>query len=378
MKELREILAASTRLRQAGIPAVLATVVKTRGSTYRKAGARMLLAADGTTVGVISGGCLENDLRERMPMLLASQSAELVTYDSTSPHDIIWGLGLGCAGTVDVLLEGTERSNVRDFFEFALAALDIREPFVTGTVYADERNAPAGLGSRWMMDRHRERSSGIPPGLLSSRLHDVCRDLLSSPQSGGACSTLSFEGGEACIEFVSPPLPLVVFGAGPDAVPVVRFARELGWDVTIADSRAALLHDARFNDVKRILMPDLSDLFSCLTFSGNEAALIMTHNFDLDFQVLRQLASTPIRYIGLLGSRQRTDLLLAALRAEISDPDAAELPALYSPVGLDIGAETPEEIALSAVAEIQSVFAGGTGGSLRDRSGAVHHALIHA
>lgn len=281
MHEIDKVIAACRSVIDAGSRGVLVTVVRTQGSTYRRAGARAVIGEDGTLAGAISGGCLERDIAERVSMWLADMTPRLITYDSTRGDDLIFGLGLGCRGVLDLLIE----------------------PFDAGH--------PPRLvtGFHW---------NGIEPAEWTTMLPN----------------------GETMIEIVRPPRTIGIFG-GADAEPVAQLARAIGWRVEVVKPRAAF--DARELD----------------------AAVVMTHNFARDAEILRQLLSSQIQYIGLLGPRSRGDELLAEVGAS---RDAR----LHSPIGLDLGGETPEEIALSIVAEIQTVFERRSARSLRELRTPIH------
>jgi xanthine/CO dehydrogenase XdhC/CoxF family maturation factor len=259
MHEIDKIIAACRSVIDAGSRGVLVTVVRTQGSTYRRAGARAVIGEDGTLTGAISGGCLERDISERVAMWLADMTPRLVTYDSTRSDDLIFGLGLGCRGMLDLLIE----------------------PFDAGN--------PPRLVTHFHWN-------GIEP----------------------AEWTTTLPNGETMIEIVRPPRAVVLFG-GSDAEPVALLARAIGWRVEVVKPRAPF--DPR----------------------GFDAAVVMTHNFARDAEVLRQLLASQIQYIGLLGPKARGEELLAEV-------GASREARLHSPIGLDLGGETPEEIALSIVA----------------------------
>ncbi|HXH92234.1 MAG TPA: XdhC family protein [Thermoanaerobaculia bacterium] len=284
MHEIDKIIAVCRSVIEAGSRGVLVTVVRTQGSTYRRAGARAVIGEDGTLAGAISGGCLERDLGERLSVWLADMSPRLITYDSTRSDDLIFGLGLGCRGMLDLLIE----------------------PF-------DAQHPP-----RLVTDFH---WNGLEPAEWTTILPN----------------------GESMIEILRPPRAVVIFG-GSDAEPVVQLTRAIGWRVEVIKPRAPF--DPR----------------------GFDAAVVMTHNFGRDAEILRQLLASPIPYIGLLGPKSRGEELLAEIGAS---KDAR----LHSPIGLDLGAETPEEIALSIVAEIQAVFERRSARSLRELATPIHETV---
>ena len=305
-----------------GESAAMATICEVRGSAYRRSGARMLLCQNGQSTGVINGGCLDGDLWRIAREVMASGQAQLACYDTTSSEDIVWGLGLGCRGLVKILVEPIkDLSWLRD--DATVAA--VFEGDVLGTV-------------------------ALP----------------SQAQERGHLADL--KGGRAWVETFQSAPPLWIFGAGADAVPLVQMAQTLGWNVTVVDPRAP--HPDR-----RPLLPSRylpSERTSELEISPRAACVLMTHNFLHDAEILRAVLSSPAFYIGALGPKRRADEMLAFLAKDGFVPSGEQLARLHAPIGLDIGAETPEEIALSIVAELRAVVAGRNGGFLRTRNAAIH------
>jgi xanthine/CO dehydrogenase XdhC/CoxF family maturation factor len=284
MHEIDKVIAACRSVIESSRRGVLVTVIRTQGSTYRRAGARAVIGEDGTLAGAISGGCLERDISERVSMWLTDMNPRLVTYDSTRGNNLIFGLGLGCRGVLDLLIE----------------------PF-------DAAHLP-----RLVTDFH---WNGAEPAEWKTVLPN----------------------GETIIEIFRPPRTIAIFG-GADAQSVAEFARAVGWTVDLVRPRAPF--DPRAFD----------------------AAVVMTHTFARDAEVLRQLIASPVQYIGLLGPKSRGDELLAEI-------GASREARLHSPIGLDLGGETPEEIALSIVAELQSVFERRSARSLRDLKMPIHETV---
>jgi len=295
MHELDRIRLALADAASRGEGAVLATVAGVDGSTYRGTGARMVVRADGSTTGAVSGGCLEADIVARAAEVLASGKEELAHYDTQSDDGVL-GLGMGCQGVIDVRLE---------------------------PLAGDALNAEIGR-------------------LADLRARNAVR--------------------------------LLVCGAGADAIPVVRMAAMTGWLVTVVDHRPSFATAERFPDADQVLHLDASQaegaLASVVRLDEFSAAVVMGHAATHDRARLHELLGVPsLRYLGVLGPRRRT---LELLEGAPGVPPGA-LPAhVFAPVGLDIGAETPEEIALAIVSECASVLAGRAPSSLRDRGGPIH------
>lgn len=376
MRELRDILGALAALRARGEQAALATVVRVRGSTYRREGARLLIHPDGRTTGSISGGCLEGDAAEVAREVIQSGQARLVTYDLMSGDDTVWGLGLGCNGMIDVFIERVSPAPESpmdgcDLIDLFRDAVERRRTVALATVVASPRGGPAP-GARLVVPAEGGVRGSFGDAGLDTRVAAAAR---AQVRAGGA-STVSVEmptgQGEVFIEVIAPPLPLLVCGAGHDAIPLVRLAHELGWWVTVTDRRPAYATRERFPEADEVIVAEDPEIPHKTRIDRHTFAVVMTHNFLHDLAILRALLGTPARYIGLLGPRARTDKLLAELEKAGVRLDDRERARLYGPVGLDVGAESPEEIALSILTEIQAIRSGRRVASLRNRRGSIH------
>ena len=365
----KDFLDGLARLKESGKPFAVATVVKVSGSTYRRPGARVLITQEGVSTGLISGGCFESDLIERARQVIETQQSSLATFDTTSPDDLLFGLGLGCTGVAQILLEPFKNSG--KYLEFLAHCVTNREPGVIATVFRTFEISGVSIGSRVLVQNNSSDSENIQNAEALNQLKQESLHVLQSQQS----SVRTFSGSEgefeALVEYIDLPLPLVIFGAGPDAVPLARFAKELGWKVAVVDRRPAFARKDRFPGAT-VLLCEPEDLLSSLNVDAGTAAVVMTHHFETDLKFLQQLLNSPAFYIGMLGPASKTDLLFQKMKDDGVKPTPEQLAKFYSPVGLDLGAETPEEIALSILAEIQAVKSGYKGGSLRTRNGPIH------
>ena len=287
--EIDRVIEAARAIMRSGQRGVVVTLLRTSGSTYRRAGARAVIDERGVPCGLISGGCIERDLAERMCEWLAAFEPRVVTYDSTHDADIIFGSGLGCRGTLELLIE----------------------PF-------DADHPPEIDAFRWI---------GREPVVWTTHLGD--RELL--------------------VEVIRPPRAVAVFGGGGDVESVLRIAEQLAWQVS------------RFAASERA--------FDCSAF---DAAVVMTHNFLHDVDLLELLLPSAIPYVGVLGPKRRG----AELAASLSDGAQTHIGRLRTPIGLDLGGDTPEEIALSIVAEIQSVLHGRDARALVGRDAPIHELRV--
>lgn len=330
MPELSRIITALARV--PGQPAALATLVKVEGSSYRRPGARLLVLADSTRLGSISGGCLEDDIVLRAERVLASGKPETAVYDTTSENDLVWGVGLGCQGVVRILIEPLPAGRPQ-WIEALGDNLRARRETELAVVHGG--NARHGT----------HLASAAPSGLRSD---------------------------EVFLETVAPPPSLVVFGAGDDAQPLVRMAKEIGWHVTVADPRAAYATTDRFPLADAVIPSPTTLIKERLPLDERTFAVIMTHRYKEDLLLLRALLPQPLAYLGLLGPHQRTERLLDQLRAAGFSPGETMLARLHAPVGLDLGGKTPETVALAILAEMQSRLTKRAPIHLRDRTAPIH------
>ena len=327
-------------------PLVLATVVGTLGSTYRKSGAQMLIAGDGSSAGLLSGGCLESDLAERAKDVLESGRATLVDYDTRSSDDLIWGLGLGCEGAMRILLLRLDAANHYEPFAYTQRCRDEQQAGSYALVI-DSQTPSLPLGyAAW-----NGSAAPVPPAIQAA-----LGSALPATADAGKRVT-SVQTADAATFLIVPveiATRLLILGAGPDVAPIVEFATRLGWPTTVLDHRPAYAVATRFPLARRVLLNPADQLTAVVDPAHFDAAVVMSHHLVSDLAYLQQLAGTELRYIGLLGPASRRARLLADLghRAQLLAGR------LHGPAGLDIGANSPESIALAIVSEIHAVLAG--------------------
>lgn len=365
MCELRVILDRLAAAAREDRPAVLATVVGVVGSAYRRPGARLLLTQDGDRLGMVSGGCLEADVAKKA-WWRTSEGPVVVRYDTGSDTDGAWAFGLGCGGVVDVLLERIDSASPPEYLSFLRTRVEAREAVALARIIDGEG---AGVG-RWLVRDAAGRESHDLPEELVGDVSEVAERALQAGRSTYAEIVTRDDRVGVCVEVVTPPIGLVVCGGGPDVVPMVTIAKALGWHVTVYHARPA--GRSRFPAADLVVFGPPTDVVNRTRLTTDGAAVVMSHNYEDDRGFLRALLPSPAGYVGALGPRRRTDSLLNELADEGFTPTAAQLGRLHAPVGLDLGAITPEEIALSVVAEVRAVLAGREGGSLRTRVGTLH------
>ncbi len=370
-REIEQIVDLARSAVAAGVGSLLATVVRVRGSTYRRPGARMLVTDDGRSAGVVSGGCLERHVVEHGRRLVAAGGPVIVSFDTTSDDEIVWEFGLGCRGVVHLLLERIAPGAPAPLLD----ALSDGFRGVGRVVVATVVSAPPSCGSpvarRVILRDGAAIDVGDPPidARLSERVVDFAAGLSHTTHACFECADGVIE---VFFELVESPPSLVVFGAGRDAEPLVALGAAIGWRVTLVDSRAAYAKPDRFPDAQEIVVCGADEIAERMAIDGRTFAVVMTHRYHEDLAILRALLPSSAAYIGLLGPRSRADELLAELRLAGPSPTPAQLARLHAPVGLDIAADNPDQIALAILAELTAVRGRRAGGFLRDRSGPIH------
>lgn len=367
MNEGQTIVNAFRRLKR-GERAALATVVSVEGSSYRRPGARMLITENGETTGVLSAGCFERDVCERAAKVMQTGEPVLVKYDTTTYDDIVWGLGLGCNGVVHVLIEPATNERVAGLMQLLAecAESDISGAITTVFHVAGETKMTIGTTALLYPDGTIDGEFAIP-----SMFDDLIEAVTTSTSTIKRYETADGYA-DVFLEVIQPRPRLIIFGAGFDVLPVVKLARNLGWHTSVVDTRARVSSRDRFHEADAVLLSRPEDAVAQVTLSERTMVVLMTHNYLHDLELLRQLLPLPLPYLGCPGPKQRTEQLLLELFDNDTRRTAAELRRLHAPIGLDIGAETPEEIALSIMSEIKAEFSQRTGGHLREREGSIH------
>ena len=348
----RGLIRTFERWRRTGEPMVLATVYETIGSTYSKAGHRILIAANGDYQGLVSGGCLEGDLAEHARGVIETNEPLAISFDMRDEADDLWGLGVGCNGLIRVLLQPLTAGEDYQPFAGIAERLLLAKSAVVATVIAKSGGDNAiepGTTLVW--------EGGDTGPDSCRRLVPGCRDALAANR---AIYRTEADGAAVLYAPLKPIRQLLVLGAGLDAVPVVNMATELGWRVTVADHRPAYLEKGVFEAAEDARLIDPARMSSELEPARFDAIIVMSHHLMTDQAYLKQLAGVQVDYLGVLGPKDRRERLLAAL----GDAGVSLQGRLKGPVGLDIGADDPESIALSLLAEMHAVLAGASGRTL--------------
>ncbi len=339
------------------VPQALATVVGIAGSAYRRPGARLLISQDGDTSGGVSGGCLEADVREIGLQVIRSGTPRLRRYDTGADADTVWGLGLGCEGAVEVLVQPVDDAFREGLVPRLRELLAAAVPFALATAVRGPRTGRTALWARGSLavgSGDRELDAALErevPALVKAR----------------AGTSLEAGPHQVFVEVLSPPPHLAVFGAGDDALPLVRLAAGVGFEVSVLDHRPGRLTPERFPPPARLVLRRPEEGLEGLGIDRGSCAVVQTHSLAHDRDWVRLLLRSPVGYLGLLGPRSRREQLLEELGVR---PDER----LFAPVGLDLGADGPEQVAVSVVAELLAFLSGRSPRHLRDRREAIHAA----
>jgi xanthine/CO dehydrogenase XdhC/CoxF family maturation factor len=373
MSELLQVAAALSRAALDGQVSVLATVVRTEGSTYRRIGARLLILPDGSHVGAVSAGCIETDVLLRADALRTAGTAELITYDTRSSDDLVWGFGAGCGGMTQLLLEPLKPQQALSKAEWFLTIAEARRPSILATVVG-ATGVALQPGEQALLPHAAGGLKGFDaiPTALRAMVEATARLTLRTRSSSAVHHLWSGRELDLSYEVRLPRVRLSVCGAGPGAAPLVTMAKLLGWQVTLIDHRPAMLSAELWPGVDCITLSSTADIGAALERASPDAAVVMNHHYERDLESLAACLDSAVPFIGVLGPRHRTGLMLDRLHARGVALQGAEQ-RIHAPVGLDLGGETAEEIALSIVAEIKASVAGRTGGALRNREAPIHH-----
>ncbi|MBS0364783.1 MAG: XdhC family protein [Proteobacteria bacterium] len=342
------------REREAGRALALGLLVDTVGSTYRKPGAPILIAADGTYAGLISGGCLEGDLREHALEVIASGVARTVRYELKGADDLLWGLGSGCEGAMQILLLHAGAANDWQPLAQLSHALDSQRPFAFAVV-SDSSRRDLPLGTLALPDGGLVLPPAGAAGTPVRTLVAACQSAVTRAVTARAVTLSALEGATLLVLPLALPPRILVLGAGPDTMPVVQFAGLLHWHVTVVDHRASYLSAERFPAARHLLHCRPEELAHLLGPHRFAAAVVMSHHLASDRAYLAALARSDIPYVGLLGPPARRERLLSGLPPELS---ARLSQRLRAPVGLQLGGRAPESIALSIVAQLHAFVHG--------------------
>jgi len=375
VKEISEIIKSYEAAMLAGKRMALATVVHVEGSSYRRPGARMLVTDDGQLTGAISGGCLEGDALRKALLAISQQKNKLVTYDTTDDNDTTLGVQLGCNGIVHILFEPIHSGQPDHPIALLKKVLEKRQNAVLVTLFSLNSRTGNQPGTCFLhletdheniTNSENHAFSGL---FLSEAVH--AKSLQDSFFKELHCNGQKYTG---FIEYLKTPPSLVIVGAGNDTIPLMEMAHVMGWDITVVDGRAGHATKQRFPKANKVLVARSNEVLSQIEADKQTFFVLMTHNYNYDLALLKQLIEVEdCIYIGTLGPKKKLERMFNDLKLEGIEVTEQQKTKIFGPTGLDIGAETSEEIALSVLAEIKSVMSNRKGYSLREKAEPIHN-----
>jgi xanthine/CO dehydrogenase XdhC/CoxF family maturation factor len=369
MKEIKDILKAFDEAQKQGKHTALATVVHVDGSSYRRPGARMLITEEGQLTGSISGGCLEGDALRKALLVMTQKKSMLVTYDTNDEDDAQLGMWLGCSGIIQVLIEPIDFSKKDNPINLLRNVISKRQKNVLITLFSLKEKRDAQYGTCLLMSEEGSFAGDIP--VLKNVLAADAKSVLLNNRSAYKNYISENQNFTAFIELIKPEISLIIIGAGNDVIPLVDMADILGWETTVVDGRANYAKRERFINSCQVLVSKPENVLQQIIIDEQTVFVLMTHNYNYDLAMLKLLINKAVVYAGMLGPHKKLERMLAELKGGRNLTEQ-QLSVIHSPVGLDIGAETAEEIALSILAEIKAIFAGKLGQSLRNNKEVIH------
>jgi len=332
----------------------------------------MLINDEGQLTGAISGGCLEGDALRKALLVIAQQNSKLVTYDTTDEEDVSVGVQLGCAGVIQVLFEPIDVHAEMNPVRLLQKAVAKRQKSVLVTLFSTEEKNKPQVGTCLLAEEDNTITGDIPIAAIKEEVMKDIKAVMESQTSLFKNYQAENVSVTAFIEFLQPPVSLVVVGAGNDAIPLVNIADMIGWDASVVDGRNTHAKPERFVSACQVLVSKPENVLEQIHIDEQTVFVLMTHNYNYDLAMLKALLERQVSYIGVLGPKKKLERMLGELKDKGMEITGKQMSSIFGPVGLEIGAETAEEIALSIIAEIKAVFAGKKGGLLRDSKDFIH------
>lgn len=364
MNDFQAIIDTYTRSQSQGESCFLATIVNTHGSIYYRPGSRMLVTATGKVAGAIAGGYMESEIVSRVRSWRFGDKPVIIAYDMNVGDDIACGFGIGSDGVVQVLLEPLLNDSWLNPINFIAETWGAKQWGVLATVFAVEGVRDVTIGARLTLGADGSATTDIKDILLAEQIERDARFVLNAKESVVHRYQIGSGVIDVFMEAIAPPLNLVIFGTGRDVEPVVKFAKALEWEVTVVDSQSKEDTPTRFAIADRIILASRQTIRQQLRLSENSFCVVMTHNYQDDLEILKALLPSHARYIGILCAKHRCTRIIDEIAASGLIPTPTQLNRLHAPMGLDIGADHPDAIALAIIAEIQAVHSKRNGGML--------------
>lgn len=348
MKEIYDIINSYKKAKALSLETVLATVVKVEGSSYRQPGARMLVTEFGEITGAISGGCLEGDALKRALLAIDQKQNKLITYDTSDPNNTEFAVHLGCNGIVHILFEYIDSEKIENPIYYLEKTLNSRQNSILAVGFNLDKSQKQ-TGHYLHLS---ENSNSNPTEIVE--VFNKKKSLLTD---------------SLLLNFVPKPTQLIIAGAGNDVQPLVEAASIFGWKIIVAEGRASHTKISRFPKATEVIQTSAEDFLNHFQVDSETFVVLMTHNYKYDLTLLQKFLFTSVPYIGVLGPKSKMERMISELNIELS---SEQIQKIYGPVGLDLGAETSEEIALSILAEIQAVKMKTNADFLRNKKGKIH------
>lgn len=372
MKEIRDIVRSYHELKKQGKRCALATIVHLEGSSYRRPGARMLISEDGSLTGAISGGCLEGDAMRKALLVINEQVPTLVTYDTMDDDDAIIGVGLGCNGIIKILIEPIDDNSENNPIHILQSISQSTSNTLIATYFSLKLKKQPQSGTKFMVNEQEKQGSDIE-NIIQNELIKAEIDTVFK-QGKSSWLELLQKGEELTIflELIPPTISLVVIGAGNDVMPLLEMADILGWDTTVIDGRSNYAKQERFAKTCEVIVAKPEEILQQVQITPFTFFALMTHNYNYDKAILHLLSKNNANYIAMLGPKSKLNRMITEYIDENRPLTANQIDNIYSPAGLDIGAETSEEIALSIVAEIKAFVSHKNGAHLKSKKSGIH------
>ena len=373
MRELEVLLASYDENKSNGLECVLATLVHVEGSSYRQAGARMLVNENGDMVGAISGGCLEGDALKKALLAMEQGQNKLITYDTSDEDDAVIGAQLGCNGVIQVLFEPIRNDHVNNPIELIRKVIKSNEPSIIVTLF-NLRKSQQQPGTKMILDQEMNITGNVEDigylNVIKANAHIAHSQFTSLFKE----YHVSGETHHAFIELCLPSPKLVLVGAGNDAQVLAQLATISGWNVIVTDGRSTHASNSRFHSSCQVFVSEPEKVLDNIQIDQRTAFVLMTHNYQYDISVFKLLLHEPgLNYIGILGPKKKYQRMLDELGYEGIRLTKEQASKIYAPIGLDLGAETPAEIGLSVLSEILAVLNNVNVGHLRERNSPIHN-----
>ncbi|AWW29682.1 XdhC/CoxI family protein [Echinicola strongylocentroti] len=372
MREIENIFLAYKKAKSTGLDCVLATVVHVEGSAYRRPGARMLVDEQGLMTGAISGGCLEGDALRKSLHALHQNRNKLITYDTSDETDAVIGAQLGCNGIIQVLFEPIDYSNPTNPVELLKEALETNDESVLVSLFNLQKRQHQ-MGTCLLFKDNQKTIGECKHPELYQRIKSDARFTLAEHTSCFRTYLSKESEVQAFFQLVPQPVHLVIVGAGNDARILASMADCLGWNISVTDGRATHANKERFIGACQVIVSEPEKALESLDINANTVFVLMTHNYKYDLAVLELLLlKEPLPYIGILGPKKKYHRMLEDLASKGIHPNSKQKSRIYAPIGLDLHSETPAEIALSILSEIQKVLVGSSGDHLKNKKERIH------